>query len=249
MQFIDTHIHLQDFKSRCATDIVKAAAEVGVEKLVCVSVVEEDWEKIAALYEEFPNKIIPAFGLHPWYVNEAKTGWKERLEEYLVKYPNALLGETGLDRFRDENYEPQNQFFKAHIELACQYNRPLLIHAVKCQDWLEAYWPILPPKFVFHSYMGRRELLKKIIAKGGYVSFSFSILKSKEKEHVLTAVPTDRLLLETDGPYQGPVRGEETDSCSLPELASAIAEIRKEDLKIFANNVYHNAREFIKIGK
>lgn len=249
MQFIDTHIHLQDFKSRCATDIIKTAAEVGVEKLVCVSAVEEDWEKTAALCEEFPNKVIPAFGLHPWYVNEAKSGWKERLEQYLIKYPCALIGETGLDRFRDESYEPQNQFFKAHIELAHKHQRPLLIHAVKCQDWLEAYWPILPPKFVFHSYMGRRELLKKIITKGGHVSFSFSILRSREKEDVLNAVPTNRLLLETDGPYQGPVRGEEVDSASLPELAKQISEIRQEKLELFAKNAYHNSEEFIKVGK
>lgn len=249
MQFIDTHIHLQDFKSRCATDIIKAAAEVGVTQIVCASVVEEDWQKIAALAEEFSEIIIPAFGLHPWHVNNTKLGWEKRLEEYLLKYPHALIGETGLDRFRDENYEPQNQFFKTHIELAHKYQRPLLIHAVKVQDWLEAYWNILPPKFVFHSYMGRRELLKKIIAIGGYVSFSYSILRSRDKDEVLNAVPTDRLLLETDGPYQGPICGQEVDSSSLPELAKQIAEIRKENLELFAKNVYHNSREFIKVGK
>lgn len=241
MNFIDTHIHLQDFKSNNTKDIVKNAVSKGISKLVCASIQEKDWNIIAKLYEEFPENIVPAFGVHPWYVRDISADCFNNLEKFLQKYPHALVGETGLDRFKDKDAEPQNSVFKKHIELAKKYNRPLLIHAVKSQNWLEEYWHILPQKFVFHSYNGRREMLKKIISHGGYVSYSSSILKNKEKDKTLKASPRERILLETDAPYQG-------NYDDILTTAAAVAAIREENLESFAKAVYKNSEEFINVG-
>ena len=89
MQFIDTHIHLQDYKRKCATDIVAAAQAAGVEKMVCAAVREQDWERLAGFARDFPGKVLPAFGLHPWFVAERKDGWEERLETFLS--PDAAV--------------------------------------------------------------------------------------------------------------------------------------------------------------
>ena len=76
MQFIDTHIHLQDFKSNCATDIVGAARKAGVAGMVCVSSYPEDWERAAALALSFPGYVVPAFGLHPGIWKKPKPAGK-----------------------------------------------------------------------------------------------------------------------------------------------------------------------------
>ena len=99
---------------------------------------------------------------------------------------------------------------------------------------------------MFHSYNGRREMLKKIIDHGGYVSFSSSILQNREKEKTLQAVPAQRLLLETDGPYQSLHAGVEGQPEFIPELAQQIAQIRGENIEEFAAQVYKNSLEFIK---
>lgn len=249
MQFMDTHIHLQDFKQRCATDIIAEGQKSGVKKFVCVSAKETDWEKTAALYEEFPQTVIPAFGLHPWYANEAEAGWERRLEDYLRRYPSALVGEAGLDRLRGAPEDCQKKVFAGQIRLSSQYGRPLLIHAVKAQPWLESFWTHLPRKFVFHSYSGKKEMLKQILSHGGLVSFSASILKSSGAENLIKELPSNRLLLETDAPYQPLCAGEENTPAVIPELASCIAALYRMPEEDFAALIYNNSLEFVKTWK
>ena len=156
MQFIDTHLHLQDYKTGFATDIVKEALIGGVDRLVCAATGMFDWDKVARFAKQYPGTVVPAFGLHPWYLQEAKPDWLPRLREYLARFPEALIGECGLDGIKNPDDEPQNSVFCQHILLAEELKRPLIIHAVRAQEWLENYWDMLPAKFVFHSYNGKR---------------------------------------------------------------------------------------------
>lgn len=246
MEFIDTHIHLQDYKQKCATDIIKAAEEAGLKKLVCAAVLESDWQKIAALAEQYPEAVVPAFGLHPWYVQDILSDWQAHLEQMLGAFPQALVGETGLDRLRNPDKQPQFDIFQTHIFLAKKHRRPLLVHAVKAAEWLDECWKILPQKFVMHSFNGRMDLLQKAVKAGGYISFSASILKNRDKEQIIRAVPADRLLVETDGPYQAPEKGRESNPDFIPRLIETIAEIRDEENSSLAQKIYQNSLEFIK---
>ena len=74
MQFIDTHIHLQDYKTKSAPQIIAGARAAGVEKFVCAAVTEKDWPEVAALAEAYPEVVVPAYGLHPWYAGQARPG-------------------------------------------------------------------------------------------------------------------------------------------------------------------------------
>lgn len=247
MKFIDTHLHLQDYKTRFATDIISESLAAGITKFVCAATGSFDWDKVARFARQYPNTVIPAFGLHPWYVSEANADWPQWLGEFLQRFPHALIGECGLDGFKNPDDEPQNSIFYQHIRLAQQFKRPLIIHAVKAQEWLENYWDLLPDKFVFHSYNGKREVLKRIIKAGGYVSFSASILNNKDAAELVNMVPADKILLETDGPYQGPDKNSEVMPLYLPELARQLAVFRGEKLEDFAARVLANSEEFIHV--
>lgn len=242
MKFIDTHLHLQDYKQKCATDIISQATDAGIEKLVCASIIEKDWPFIAELSEAYPATVVPAFGLHPWYLENAANGWQEHLGTYLQQFPQALVGETGLDYYRDKNPQPQNDCFYAHIDIAVKYRRPLIIHAVRAQGALEQYWRKLPQKFVLHSYAGKAELIKQAVKAGAYISFSSSILRRADAAAVIQAVPADRLLLETDGPGIT----DEIYPSEIPDFFRKIAVLRGDDASVLAEKIYQNSLEFIK---
>jgi TatD DNase family protein len=234
MKLIDTHIHVANLSAKELKSLIQNDK---IAKFICVSSISSDWPKIASLYEEYPDKIVPAFGLHPWYLADAPDGWDKELEQYLIKYPSALVGEIGLDRHKNPNEEPQFSAFRIQLKLAQNHRRAVLIHNVKSQDWLEHFWADMPPKFVIHSYSGKADFLKRIVSKGGYISFSPSILKGG-KEDVINAVPADKLLIESDAPFQGAV-----DSTVL--LCDELSIIRKEDVSEITRN---NALEIIKGG-
>lgn len=244
MQFIDTHIHLQDYKSKNAPQIMAQAVECGADKFICAATSENDWAEVEKLTKENPERIIPAFGIHPWHMGTITSDWEIRLEGILKKYPQALVGESGLDRIKNPEVEPQNSIFRIQIELAKCLNRSLIIHAVKVQDWLENYWKEFPESFVFHSYNGKVELLKKIVKANGYVSFSHSILRNSAREEILKTVPLEKLLIETDGPYQSK-NDEESQPEQIPFLLKEIASIRGEEYQKLSEIVYQNSKRFI----
>lgn len=243
MQFIDTHIHLQDYKSINATDIILQAPKTGCAKLICVSSVETDWEKVSAYYASNPQYIVPAFGLHPWFLDAINSDSIYKLEEYIQAHPQALIGECGLDKLKNQNIEQQKHIFAQHLKLSHQYNRPLIIHSVKAQDLMEDFWNLLPDKFVFHSYNGKPDFLKKIIKQGGYIGLSASILNNPHLADILHLVPDNKLLLETDGPYQSLHKRQEAKPWFIVEQIQNLEKIAQRPL---AEQIYQNSLEFIK---
>ena len=242
MHFIDTHVHLQDYKSTNATDIILRSADEGIMRLICVSAEENNWHTVLSLYDANPNVIIPAFGIHPWFVSNMTSGWQDRLEVLLQKYPNALIGECGLDGYKLLS-EKQQEVFMEHINIAHQYQRPLIIHAVKAQSWFESNWNKLPEKFVVHSYNGKIDFLKAIIKHGGYIGLSASIFKNKNIAEILKIIPQNKLLLETDGPYQNLYSDKESYPWFIKKQLEKLENITGYSM---TEQIYQNSLEFIK---
>ena len=241
IQFMDSHIHLQDYNANNTTEIIQAAEACGVDKFIAVSSTEDQWADVLKLAQTYPNKIIPALGIHPWYIGKMRKGWEKRLEGILLQNHHVLVGECGLDRIKNPELAPQEDIFRIQLELARKYRRSLLIHAVKAAEWLEDFWKILPECSVFHAFGGRIDMLKKLLNHGGYAAFGFSIFKNRDAQQILRYVPADRILFETDAPYMAPNKGQQNLPQYLPEIAAKIATIRGEDLETLAAQVYQNS--------
>ena len=225
MFYVDSHIHLQDYKTKDAESIVKNAQKFNVNIFVNPSAHPSDWSAITLLAAEFPQ-IIPAYGIHPWHIKAAAENWAEDLAALLQNDPLAFVGECGIDRLKNPNTEAQLAIFKTHIKLAKQYNRALIIHAVKADCVLEPLLAELPERTVFHSFTGSIEWGQQIQNRGLFIGLNFSILRKKNAAQIIKSLNLSRVLLETDGPYQSGEKGVETMPQNLPQLAQKIAELR-----------------------
>lgn len=192
-----------------------------------------------------------SFGIHPqWTV----WTWADRLAEEARNGGIDAIGEAGFDFFGDrpervrnpENVAAQRSAFEYQLGLAERYGLPLVLHVRRALDLAFEYAPRLKrvPAALFHSWSGPVREAESLLAKGvpAYFSFGAPILNGNRKARESCALlPADRVLLETDAPWQPP-RGAEF--CTLEHLARVRDEaarlrgIRPEEMEEFAAEAF-----------
>jgi len=144
----------------------------------------------------------------------------------------AAVGEIGLDYARD--FSPralQAACFQMGLELARELGLPALIHQRDAhQDVLEMVRQAhLTTPVIFHCFSGDAEYARKCVDLGGYLGFGGTITypKNGHLRDALTAVPRDRILLETDAPYLSPqsMRGRRNEPVFVLETAELAAQL------------------------
>lgn len=169
----------------------------------------EDWPGVADLAQRFAW-VRPSFGLHPWYVKERGPRWRDELSNWLDVFPDAAVGEIGLDRWiADPDLEAQVECFRWQLELAASRNRPATIHCLRAWGLLEEQLRTCarPERgFLLHSYGGSADLVPRFAGMGAYFSLSpyFCHERKSAQREVFRCVPAARLLAETDAPDMWP---------------------------------------------
>ena len=208
MALFDVHCHLQDSRIlHKAPELIRAARERGVQWIAVNGTSEEDWHTVKKMGEDHAC-VIPCYGLHPWWVKERSKDWLATLRAMLESEPAAAVGEVGLcqsKRGREVEADLQVEVLRQQLHLARELHRPVAVHCVR------AFGPLLqlleemghfPAGIIMHSYLGNQEQVKELAKYGAYFSFSgfATSVKRKKAQGVWRAVPSDRLLLETDCP-------------------------------------------------
>lgn len=239
MQFIDTHIHLQDFKADFAPRVLE---NLNFKRLVLVSAKEADFMMVADLAKRYPAQCVPAFGIHPWY---AKDGVKiELLRQYLKRFSKALVGEIGVDGLRGAPNEAQHEIFLQQLMVAKEFSRPVIVHAAKAFVALNEHKKALyGVRFVYHGFVKNRELIKFINSCGGYFGLGTHFLLQEKAAEMWAEMPKNRVLFETDAPYQ--VK-EETYANTVRENLRKLAKISQTPMEELAELLLHNTEEFLR---
>lgn len=204
--YYDAHCHLQDERIFGKADAFMGIyGELGVDRVVVNGTCEGDWLKVAELAEKYP-RVKPSFGLHPWRVNDASERWKEALAALWDAYPDAAVGEIGLDRWVEGfDLEAQEEAFAWQLDQAFERELPVSIHCLRAWGrMLELLQSsrLARRGFLLHSYGGPKEMVDSFVRLGGYFSISgyFALDRKERQREALRYVPLDRLLVETDAP-------------------------------------------------
>lgn len=255
MKWIDCHNHLQLFGTD-AEAVLAAMTAGGVERCVVNATREDDWAAVAGLADAFPDIVVPAFGIHPWHAHEAGGKWRRQLRELLERFPQAGVGECGLDRWVSvPEVAVQTAVFKEQLRIARELRRTVTIHCVRA-------WGLLaqaladeapPPAFLLHSFGGSLETARQLLPLGAWFSLSGTALHPRRAALLETFrhLPSQRILLESDAPdmppppafVSHPLPDNRNHPANLPAIAAGLAAALGMSTAALADLTAANARE------
>nr|WP_314169460.1 TatD family hydrolase [uncultured Neisseria sp.] len=234
MNFTDTHCHLADPALReNLPHILTAARKVGVKRFIVPATRPQDWQDVADL-AEIPSEhgIWVAFGIHPWFSDGIAEQDFAGLAAVLARYPQAWVGEIGLD-FYDKTQTPQQrerqiQVFVRQLEIAQTLRRRVIIHNLKATADIAA--AVKQTGFtqggIVHAFSGSAEearVLTKLGFKIGIGSLLLNPNARKIRETLKTLNDTD-FVLETDSPFM--LKKEINTPANILRIAEIAAQIR-----------------------
>jgi len=184
--------------------------------------------------------LLPCFAVHPQLpamnqltiFNEPLT----MLEALAAQGRLAAVGETGFDLYNAafrETEKTQDELFAAHLEIALRHNLPLVIHARRAMHKIFACSAALKKcrAIIFHSWPGTAGEGESLLKRGINAFFSFGaaiMLNHREAMRCCAMFPADRLLTETDAPYQPPRGAAFSTYADLARIVEAAAALRGE---------------------
>jgi TatD DNase family protein len=241
--FIDSHCHLDRLDLSLYNDdlanVVQAASDAKVDKLLCVSVTLKDFPSMVEKTKNFDNVMLTC-GMHP--LNQDDKVDIDNLRTLADDPAVIAIGETGLDyHYAPETKDIQLDSFKKHIHVAKELKKPLIIHTRSAQqDTLELLRAESAGEVggIFHCFTESWDMAKQAIEMGFYISFSgiVTFKNANALREVAKLVPDGRFMIETDAPYLAPVphRGKENQPAYVVEVAKHLASIRGQSLETIA---------------
>jgi TatD DNase family protein len=237
---IDSHCHLagDEFTSDLG-DVVDRAKGAGLAGALVILGAEDGAEVgRAANVSSTWDQVRFSVGVHPHQAGqfasdpEQAAGYAQTVIE--SQPLSRAVGEIGLDYHYDTSpREVQRQVFRAQVRLAGRLRLPIVIHTREAE---EDTFRILEEENardiggVFHCFTGDREMARRCLDIGFYVSLAGIVTfpRALELKEVAKMVPLDRLLIETDSPFLAPVphRGKRNEPAHVARVAEVIAELR-----------------------
>lgn len=227
--FIDTHCHLSKDDYENLEEVINEMKD----NIMIVSGCNDKTNKeVIELVNKYPN-IYGTIGIHP----EELENISEDSYNFIINNINnpkiVGIGEIGLDYYYGNNdKELQKQVFQRQIDIAKEYNKPIVIHSREAiKDTVDILkFNNLTINVVMHCYSSSLEVAKELVKMnvklgiGGVLTFKNS---SKLKE-VVENIDLKYLLLETDSPYLSPepFRGKQNRPYNCYFVAQKIAKIK-----------------------
>ena len=238
-KYFDAHCHLQNVSN--VADVMARAADVGVCGAVCNGTNPADWADVLRIARNVPG-VYGAVGVHPWYVQNIASNWATRMREILTEFPDIMVGEIGLDKYRPAP-ELQENIFIDCLDMAAEFSRPAFIHCVgawnRVLQILKSRRNRLPRAMVAHAFAGSIDIMRTLAdGYGFYFSYSPMIMDGRRGRLIDTVrqTPISRILIESD----------DANPVEVMSVARRVAEIKSVDLDEVTDTIYKNTIGILK---
>jgi len=235
---LDAHCHL-DLIEQPTGEVLAAARAAGVTRVITVGVdlPSSHW---SADHADPGAGVYAAVAIHPNETAAAAASPADRDEVLaeiakLAALPQVrAVGETGLDYYRDHAApQIQRDWFRAHIEIAKQAGKALMIHDRDAHaDVLAILAADGPPeRVVFHCFSGDAAMARQCADAGYVMSFAgnLTFANAPALREAAAAAPADLLLAETDAPFLTPVphRGKPNTPAMVAHTVRCLAGVKQ----------------------
>lgn len=253
MELIDSHCHLDDdrFDER-RQDVIAQAAVVKVTRMVIPATTANRWEKVKQVCEGHDG-LYPAYGLHPMFIEQHQVNHLRELDEWLEREQPIAVGECGID-FYDSRVDEkwQLQLFREQLQLANNHRLPLIVHVRRAMDEVIS---LLRKQALFggvvHSFSGSQQQARQLHGIGFKlgIAASLSFERAQKLRKVVTAMPDDALLIESDAPDQPGAshRGQLNEPAFIVEHLQTMAELRNCSVEELATTLNRNAESLFNL--
>ena len=262
MKFFDSHAHYFDawfneYEGGADALLTKLFADK-VGAIVNIATNPENLKECIAQAERYENMYVSS-GIHPedcLYIDDIDSALAE-IEQSICEFCSrnehkiVAIGEIGfdyhLDDLTDDVKAKQRYVFERQMQMAEKYGLPVIIHDREAHgDCFEIALKYPKVKGIFHSYSGSSEMARELTKRGWYISFSgvVTFKNASRVREVLSTIPLDRLLIETDAPYLSPhpLRGKMNHSGNLEYTVGAIASVFGKTSEEIAEITFENAK-------
>jgi len=247
---IDSHCHL-DYQSLYSQldDVISRAELNKIKYLLTISTNVNSFEKIKIIIEKYKN-IFGTFGIHPHETKNFTNLNINEIKKFLNNDKKIIgIGETGLDfYYTHSDKEIQKKIFEVHINAAKELNLPVIVHSRNAEK--ETYEIIRNAKregnvkFLIHCFTGSENFAKKLLDLDCFISIS-GIITFKNSSNLIdavSAIPIEKLLVETDSPYLAPVpyRGKPNEPSFIKYTVEKLANIKNISIEEVEKNTTKN---------
>lgn len=201
----DFHVHIARLPH--AEELSQKLIARGYQAVI-VACEKWEWDAVENLLSIWKEHATPCFGIHPMIASAEKENFPfllQKLTALLEKYPQAFVGECGLDK-RYPGYKPgeiQEEIFQRQAELALHFQRPLMIHSVgdtrRILKILEklGFGENSPP-IILHRFTGDAEIVQRALKFNALFSLHRDSFRKTSTREALPLIPEERIRFETD---------------------------------------------------
>ena len=239
--YVDVHAHIGDSSfDKDRDEVLERASDVIVLE---AGVDHKSNVKALELAKKY-SQVKACLGFYPEYIADATDEELNREIQFIRDNASNIvaISEIGLD-YKYPEKEKQKLYFRKFLGLAEELRLPVVLHSRRAAGAVIRASEEFKVTVDLHAFSGNETELKSAIDAGFYLSIGPNIVFNEYKQHIVSVIPFEQLLTETDSPVLGPVEGERNEPSNVRLAVEKISEICEVDQVDVRKATYDNARK------